>query len=261
MFSTPSLEAYANLVGTTPVLTQHINYSVNAGGNTGSVAPQGAFVTRNFISNEFEVYAQDSWRATSKLTVTYGLRYSNLQVPYDKNGQSAAPTVDTHAFFQQRAIAAAAGQVYEPTLAFAPNGPVYGRPGSWNKQNTNFAPRLSIAYALDSKTSIRAGAGMYYDHFGQGVVNALNSYGSFSLPSQLSSALGALTTENSPRFVSRSTLPNLPATTPPAPHTFPYVLPQTYPASSFGISWGVDNRIKTPYSEVFNLSVQRALPT
>jgi hypothetical protein len=260
-FSTPYLEAYANLVGTTPVLTQNINYSVNPGGNTGSLAPQGAFVVRNFISNEFEIFAQDSWHATSKLTVTYGLRYSNLQVPYDKNGQSAAPTIDTHAFFQQRAIAAAAGQIYEPALAFAPNGPVYGRPGYWDKQNTNFAPRLAIAYALDSKTSIRAGAGMYYDHFGQGIVNAFNSYGSFGLASQISSALGALTTENSPRFINRTTLPNLPSTTPAATQTFPYILPQTNAAgSSFGISWGVDNRIKTPYSEVFNLSVERALP-
>lgn len=259
-FSTPYLEAYANLVGTTPVLTQNINYNVNPGGNTGTLSPSGAYITRNFIANEFEGFAQDSWRATPKLTVTYGLRYSNLQVPYDKNGQSAAPTIDTHAFFQQRAIAAAGGQVYEPAIAFAPNGPVYGRPGYWAKQKTNFAPRFSVAYALDPKTSIRAGFGMYYDHFGQGIVNAFNSYGSFGLASQLSSALGALTTENSPRFVNRTTLPNLPGAVPAPTQTFPYVLAQNYPASSFGISWGVDNKIKTPYSEVFNVSVERSLP-
>jgi Carboxypeptidase regulatory-like domain/TonB dependent receptor len=260
-FNTSYLEAYANLVGTTPVLTQNINYAVNPGGTTGSLLAQGAYITRNFIANEFEVYAQDSWRATPKLTFTYGLRYSNLQVPYDKNGQSAAPTIDTHAFFEQRAIAAAAGQVYEPPLAFAPNGPVYGRPGYWAKQKDNFAPRFAVAYALDPKTSIRAGAGMYYDNFGQGIVNAFNSFGSFGLASQISSALGNLTTENSPRFINRTTLPNLPGTTPAATQTFPYVLPQTLAAgSSFGISWGVDNKIKTPYSEVFNLSVQRSLP-
>jgi hypothetical protein len=107
---------------------------------------------------------------------------------------------------------------------------------------------------------------MYYDHFGQGVVNAFNSYGSFGLASQLSSPLGALTTENSPRFVSRNTLPNLASTAPAATQTFPYVLPQIYipPPSPLGsgflISWGVDNKIKTPYSEVFNVSIERALP-
>ena len=260
-FSTNYLEAYANLVGTTPVITQNINYEVDPGGNTGSLLPQGTFITRNFVSNEFEYFAQDSWRATPKLTVTYGLRHSILQVPYDTNGQSAAPTIDTHAFFQQRATAAAAGQVYEPAIAFAPNGPVYGRPGYWSKQKTNFAPRLAIAYAVDSKTSIRAGAGMYYDHFGQGIVNAFNSFGSFGLASQISSALGKLTTENSPRFTGRNTLPNLPVASPAAVQMFPYILPQTNAAgSSFGISWGVDNKIKTPYSEVFNLSIERELP-
>jgi hypothetical protein len=259
-FSTSYLEAYANLVGTTPVLSQNINYAVNPGGSTGSLIPQGNYVSRSFIANEFEVYAQDSWRATPKLTVTYGLRYTNLQTPYDKNGQSAAPTVDTHAFFEQRAIAAASGQVYEPALAFSPNGPVYGRPGYWAKQKDNFAPRFAIAFALDSKTSIRAGAGMYYDHFGQGIVNAFNASGSFGLASKLSSALGSLTTETSPRFVGRSTLPNLPFTPPAATQNFPFILPQTNTSTAFLISWGVDNKIKTPYSEVFNLSIERALP-
>lgn len=260
-FSSNYLNAYANLVGTTPVLTQNINYSVDPGGATGSLLPQGAFVTRNFVSNEFEYYAQDSWRVTPKLTITFGLRHSILQVPYDKNGQSAAPTIDTHAFFQQRAAAAAVGQVYEPAIAFAPNGPVYGRPGYWDMQKANLAPRVAFAYALDSKTSIRAGAGMYYDHFGQGIVNAFNSYGSFGLASQISSPLGQLTTENSPRFANRTTLPNLPVATPATKQTFPFVLPQTLAAgSTFGVSWGVDNKIKTPYSEVFNVSVQRSLP-
>jgi hypothetical protein len=260
-FSSNYLNAYANLVGTTPILTQNINYSVDKGGATGTLLPQGAYVTRNFISNEFEYYLQDSWRATPKLTITFGLRHSLLGVPYDKNGQSAAPTIDTRAFFLQRAAAAAAGQAYEPALAFAPNGPVYGKPGYWSMQKANIAPRVAFAYALDSKTSIRAGAGMYYDHFGQGIINAFNSFGSFGLASQISSPLGQLTAENSPRFVNRTTLPNLPVNAPATTQTFPFVLPQTNAQkSAFGVSWGVDSGVKTPYSEVFNFSIQRSLP-
>ena len=38
------------------------------------------------------------------------------------------------------------------------------------------------------------------------------------------------------------------------------MLPKPTQQAAFGISWGVDNKIKTPYSEVFNLSVERALP-
>ena len=255
-FSSNYLNAYANLVGTTPVVTHNLNYQVNPGGTTGTLLPQGAFVVRNFVSNEFEYFLQDSWRATPKLTITYGLRHSILQVPYDKNGQSAAPTINTHAFFLQRAAAADIGQVYEPNLSFAPNGPVYGKPGYWSKQKLNIAPRVALAYALDSKTSLRAGGGMYYDHFGQGIVNAFNSFGSFGLATKLSSPLGQLTTENAPRFIDRTTLPNLPLSSGAATTTFPY----TVPLNSFGISYGVDNALKTPYSEVFNVSVQRELP-
>ncbi len=255
-FSSNYLNAYGNLVGAQSSLTQNVNYQVNPGGATGALLPVGASVLRNFISNEFEYFIQDSWRATPKLTLTFGIRHSILQVPYEKNGQSAAPTIDTHAFFQQRAAAAAQGQIYEPALSFAPNGPVYGRPGYWAKEKANIAPRFAFAYALDAKTSLRAGAGMYYDHFGQGIINAFNQKGSFGLASNIPSQLGKLTSDNAPRFTGRGNLPTIPVTAPAASQTFPYTLP----VNTFGINWGVDNKLKTPYSEVFNLSVQRALP-
>ena len=255
-FSSNYLNAYGNLVGAESSLTQNVNYAVNTGGLTGSLLPVGTAVQRFFISNEFEYFAQDSWRATPKLTITVGLRHSILQVPYESKGQSAAPTIDTHNFFVQRAAAAAQGNVYEPYLAFAPNGPVYGRPGYWTKEKADIAPRLAVAYALNSKTSIRAGAGMYYDHFGQGLINGFNQKGSFGLASSIPSALGKLSSENAPRFVNRNTLPAIAVTAPAASQTFPY----TPPVSNFSISAGIDNKVKTPYSEVFNLSVQRSLP-
>ena len=255
-FSSSYLNAYGNLVGAQSSLTQNLNYQVGAGGATAALLPIGATIPRYFVSNEFEYYLQDSWRATSKLTITYGIRHSILQVPYESRGQSAAPTIDTHAFFQQRAAAAAIGQVYEPALAFAPNGPTYGRPGYWAKEKANIAPRFAIAYAINSKTSIRAGAGMYYDHFGQGVINGFNAKGSFGLASSIPSALGKLSSENAPRFTSRTALPAIAVTAPPVTQVFPY----TPPTANFSISAGIDNKIKTPYSEVYSLSLQRALP-
>ncbi len=255
-FSSNYLNAYGNLVGAESSLTQNVNYKVNPGGLTGSLLAAGAPVQRFFVSNEFEYFLQDSWRATPKLTITVGLRHSILQVPYESHGQSAAPTIDTHAFFLQRAAAAAQGQVYEPSLSFAPNGPIYGKPGYWTKEKANIAPRVAFAYALDSKTSIRAGGGLFYDHFGQGVINGFNQKGSFGLASSIPSALGKLSTENAPRFVNRTTLPSIAVTPPATTQAFPYTLSN----GTFGISAGIDNKIKTPYSEVFNLSIQRALP-
>lgn len=255
-FKSSYLNAYGNLIGAESSLTRNINYQVNAGGNTGSLLPQGTFVVRNFKSNELEYYVQDSWRATDKLTLTYGIHHTILQVPYDTNGQSAAPTIDTDYFFKERQIAASQGVVYEPTLYFAPNGPIYGRPGYWAKEKGNVAPRFAIAYAINSKTSIRGGWGLYYDHFGQGIINAFNQSGSFGLASKITSPLGTLGPEQAPRFVNRTTLPNLPVAAGAPTQTFPYAPP----ADNFSISWGVDNKLKTPYAEVFNVSVQRALP-
>jgi hypothetical protein len=228
---------------------------VNPGGNTGTLLAQGAPVIRRFKSNELEYFIQDSWRPTDKLTLTFGIHHSILQVPYDTNGQSAAPTIDTDAFFKTRQIDASQGIVYEPTLSFAPNGPIYGRPGYWSKQKGNVAPRVAFAYAVDSKTSIRGGWGIYYDHFGQGIINAFNQSGSFGLASKITSPLGQLGPEQAPRFTSRTALPNLPVAAGAQTQVFPYAPP----ANNFSISWGVDNKLKTPYSQVFNLSLQRSI--
>lgn len=255
-FASNYLNAYGNLVGAQSSLTRNINYLVNPGGTTGSLLAQGAFVNRHFKSNEMEYYVQDSWRPTTKLTMTLGIHHTILQVPYDTTGQSAAPTIDTDAFFKQRQIAASQGVVYEPNLLFSPNGPVYGRPGYWAKQKGNVAPRFSIAYALNNKTSLRAGYGLYYDHFGQGIINAFNASGSFGLASKITSPLGSIGPEQAPRFTGRNNLPALNVPSGAATQTFPYAPP----AGNFSISWGVDNKLKTPYSEVFNISLQRALP-
>ncbi len=255
-FKSNFLNAFGNIIGAESSLTRNINYSVNPDGNTGSLLAQGAFVNRHFTANEFEYYLQDAWRPTDKLTITFGIHHTILQTPYDTSGQSAAPTIDTDAFFKQRQAAADLGNVYEPTLYFAPNGPLYGRPGYWSKQKANIAPRFAIAYTLDSKTSVRAGWGMYYDHFGQGIVNAFNQSGSFGLASKISSPLGQLGPEQAPRFVSRTALPNLPVASGAPVQTFPYAPP----LNNFSISWGVDNHLQTPYAQVFSLSVQRSLP-
>ncbi len=262
-FQSNWLNAYGNLVGAESSLTRNINYQVNPGGSTGSLLAQGAPVNRHFISNEFEYYVQDSWRPTAKLTLTGGIHHTILQVPYDSNGQSAAPTIDTDAFFRQRQVSASQGQVYEPTLYFAPNGPVYGRPGYWAKQKGNVAPRLSFAYAVDSKTSIRGSWGLYFDHFGQGVINAFNQSGSFGLASKITSPLGTLGPEQAPRFTSRTALPALNVAAGAPTQTFPYAPPSyalTNGSAGFSISWGVDNKLKTPYAEVYSFSIQRSLP-
>ncbi len=253
-FSNSYLIAYANLIGTVSELNSVYNYKVNPGGATGSLLGDGALIHRDFRANEFEYFLQDSWRPRPNLTLTFGFRHVILQTPYETHGQQIAPTIDTHAWFEGREAAALQGQVNQPEIAFSPNGPSNHGPGYWPKQKLNIAPRLSIAYSPDSKTSIRAGFGLYFDHYGQGIVNSFDRFGSFGLSTTLTNPAGVLTTDSAPRFTGRQNLPPInTGTPPPATAVFPYAPP----AGSFLITWGIDNHLKTPYSESIDFSVQR----
>ncbi|MGH9596006.1 MAG: hypothetical protein ACRD3K_04320, partial [Edaphobacter sp.] len=253
-FGNSYLQAYANLVGTVSQVTNNYNYAVSSA-TTGSLLGDGAFISRSFKANEFEWFAQDSWKVKPNLTITFGIRHTILQTPWETKGQQVAPTIDTHAWFLQRAAAAAKGQIYEPNLTFAPNGPYYNKPGFWPKSKNNFAPRFAIAYAPDAKTSIRAGAGMYYDHYGQSLINIFDQNGAFGLSSQVTNPLGQKSTETASRFVDRHTIPFNNGTA-PAAQSFPF----TPAEGNFAITWGLDSKLKTPYSEAFDLSVQREIP-
>jgi hypothetical protein len=250
--------AYSTLVGNVPQLTDVFNYKVTSP-TSGIALADGTFIYRNFRSNEFEYYLQDTWRVRPNLTVTYGVRHTILQTPYEMNGQQVSPTIDTDAWYKGRESAAVQGQVYEPLLSFAPSGKANGMPGYWPKQKANFAPRLGVVYSPDAKTSIRASAGMYFDHYGEGLVNSFDQEGSFGLSASISNPGNQLGFESSPRFTGVRNLPVFPPSIMPTgspTQTFPY----TPPAGNFAITWGMDNHLKTPYAESFNFSVQRQLP-
>lgn len=246
--------AFANLTGTIPEVTDVYNYAVTSP-TTGALLGDGASIDRHFKTNEFEYYIQDSWHPTTNLTLTFGLRHTILQTPYETKGQQVTPTIDTHAWFTQREASAQQGVIYEPDLQFAPSGPVYHKPGFWPKSKDNIAPRFAIAYSPDGKTSIRAGAGIYYDHYGEGLVNTFDQNGSFGLSTSVSNPAGVQGYQTSPRFTSRTTLPFSNGTA-PASQAFPY----TAPTDKLAITWGLDSKLKTPYSEAIDFSVQREMP-
>jgi hypothetical protein len=102
-------------------------------------------------------YVGDTWRATSKLTVDYGIRWDTYSPFAEKRNQAS--------WFDP--LGANPGAGGRPgRLAFAGNqwGPAsLGRRFPEYVWHKGFAPRLGIAYAMNQQNVFRAGYGIFYD--------------------------------------------------------------------------------------------------
>lgn len=90
-------------------------------------------------------YGQDEWRPTPKLTMTLGLRWE-MVFPERVNGNGNGSTLDLNN-----------GLMY----VFGEGG--VSTHGIQSMNWHNFAPRVGVAYQLNSKTVLRAGYGWSYD--------------------------------------------------------------------------------------------------
>ncbi|HVO99880.1 MAG TPA: carboxypeptidase-like regulatory domain-containing protein [Bryobacteraceae bacterium] len=258
-FRTNYTYAAATLLGIQAQSTENINYLVD-----GSTLALGAPVLRDFRNKEFEWYAQDTWKVTRALTVTYGLRHSIMPPIYEGNGQQTSTNISIGDWFYTRGALASVGapQSSAGQITYIAGNDPKAR-SLYPNHLTNFAPRLALAYSPQSssglskalfggpgKTSIRMGWGMYYDLVGQPLAQTYAA-SAFGLSTTLNNASSSLTSATAPRYTGFYTPPT--SIFPPPPKGG---FPATYP-DLFAITNSIDDTLKAPYTMNTDVSIGR----
>ncbi|HLA11363.1 MAG TPA: carboxypeptidase regulatory-like domain-containing protein [Pyrinomonadaceae bacterium] len=174
--------------------------------------------------DNFSAFAQDTWKASRRLTLDYGMRWEFNPVPTEAGGNMPPLAIDIVGTDVRNASLAPANANFYKTFY------------------TAFAPRLGAAYVLNQKggleTVIRGGFGLYYD-------------------------LGNGTVSNGWPITRIRTLPNsvcptvviLPIPQPCAAP--PDIGPLSLPTTSTVIA--VNEKLKLPYSLHWNVTVDQSL--
>jgi hypothetical protein len=116
---------------------------------------------------DFEFYVSDSWKATPRVSVDYGLRYSYFANPYAADNRIMS--FDPAAFNPALGADPCNGLLHPPGTSFCGEAGFQGGADGPNRslipQDTNnFAPRLGVAWDLTGKAKsvIRGGVGLFY---------------------------------------------------------------------------------------------------
>jgi hypothetical protein len=208
-------------------------------------------------------YFQDSWKATSRLTVNIGLRYDRTFIPpYGKessvgeNGgiETGDMNFNNGTYVLQKVPPPCSERGRAPCLPGDGSLPehvvVDPRGKILHDTTTNWGPRLGLAYRLGQKTVIRSSAGIVYDNYAAVQQTVQNIQGSWpDAGQQLANNLNVPT-------------PGQPTPTVRGQDPFAGVgglFPAPDPFNT--VQWYMDPYIKNPYSIQWQFGVERQVDT
>ncbi len=202
---------------------------------------------------EMDYYAQDTYRVTPRITLSYGLRYE-YQAPYTEANNNASN--------------------YDPatdSILLAGRGP--NSDGLIRSRWTNFGPRVGLAYQVNPKMVVRLGYGFFYSPENDGREDILTKNYPFATQETLNTG-GTGTMYNGPCHaptpcdgpwyyqidsgIPRSTVVQIPSGASSIP-TSSIKDSAGNPDGNLLTSYYVDPKLKTGYTQNYNVAVQREL--
>jgi carboxypeptidase family protein len=191
---------------------------------------------RHTYENGYGLYFQDSYHLSSRVTLNYGLRWDYNGVVAEKNNLFSN-------FIPSSASTGSLVQV----------GPG-GLSKLYNPDYRNFAPRVSVAWDVfgTGKTVLRGGYGIFFDAFSQDMFLGHLPFPTFYAPGPAYNNIG-------PNPIQEAML-TLPAAGSFQPNTPIYAAPTCSGGAECDI-FAVDQKIRTPYMENYNLNVQQQITT
>jgi Carboxypeptidase regulatory-like domain/TonB dependent receptor len=222
-----------------------------------SVTRNDAIESIPWSTGEEGFYFQDSWKALDNLVINLGLRYDRPFYPSagtkaDNNNQIGDMDYYNGTYILQ-ALAPPCSQTGAPPCINTPGGAlpahvVVSPTGKILKDDTkNIQPRFGIAYRPDPKTAVRAAFGIFFDDLSGTTQMARNPSGTW--PSLGIEQFANLNYPSSTQATPTTTGTNpIPSTQLPGPSPF-----------TQGDDYFFDPNWKNPYSEQWNLGVERQL--
>jgi len=183
----------------------------------------------------------DTWKATSKLSINYGIRWDTFTPAEEKH--------DEQSFLDPaRTNPGAGGRLGSLVFAGTKWGSAsFGRRTPEQVWKKGFAPRLGIAYSVTPKTVVRSGYGifftqMFYPGWGGGIAQD----GFFAVPSFGSSNQGL-----TPAFLLQNGFPQ--------DFTRPPFIDPSYLNGQGGPTYRPFNSNRRPYAQQWNLTIEHQL--
>jgi len=198
-------------------------------------------------AKQYNFYAQDEWKIRRNMTISYGVRWEVNPPPTEAGGRVYVPNKNIDGS--------------EGLVSFV-HADRWFRNFNWGA----VAPRFGITWSPDQKTVIRSGYGMAFDPLGSFQVTSVAASvpgQSFRCSSAFSGTGGAQVTTPGCQVVANTRLgsgfPN--EMTPPTVKPSTFLTPALQVQSTAPPVRVFDQNMKLPTVHMWNLTIQRELPT